>query len=39
MLPRSYGWLEGLINEGEEYEKLPRVIPYVILPIGMAADC
>lgn len=30
-----FGWLEGAINQGEEYEKLPRVIPYVILPIGV----
>ncbi|UWQ16378.1 TRAP transporter small permease [Jannaschia sp. M317] len=29
-----FGWLEPLINQGEEYEKLPRVIPYVILPFG-----
>ncbi|SDZ28666.1 C4-dicarboxylate transporter, DctQ subunit [Jannaschia faecimaris] len=31
-----FGWLEPLINQGEEYEKLPRVIPYIILPIGSA---
>ncbi|MEM9798617.1 MAG: TRAP transporter small permease [Pseudomonadota bacterium] len=31
-----FGWLEPLINQGEEYEKLPRVIPYVILPVGSA---
>lgn len=30
-----FGWLEGAINQGEEYEKLPRVIPYIILPIGV----
>ncbi|MCO4778337.1 MAG: TRAP transporter small permease, partial [Lentibacter algarum] len=29
-------FLEPLMNEGEEYEKLPRFIPYVILPFGMA---
>ena len=28
------GWLEPLINQGEEYEQLPRVIPYLILPFG-----
>ncbi|WP_179380444.1 TRAP transporter small permease [Jannaschia marina] len=31
-----FGWLEPLINQGEEYEKLPRVIPYIILPLGSA---
>ena len=31
-----FGWLEPLINQGEEYEKLPRVIPYFILPVGSA---
>lgn len=31
-----FGWLEPLINQGEEYEKLPRVVPYVILPLGSA---
>ena len=30
----SAGWKARSI-EGEEYEKLPRVIPYVILPIGV----
>lgn len=30
-----FKFLEDLINYGEEYEKLPRVIPYVILPISM----
>jgi C4-dicarboxylate transporter, DctQ subunit len=29
-------WLEGLINYGEAYEKLPKVVPYVMLPISMA---
>lgn len=31
-----FRWLEPLINYDEEYEKLPRVIPYVILPVGCA---
>lgn len=35
-MPEIFRWLEGLINQGEEYEKLPRVIPYVILPVGSA---
>jgi C4-dicarboxylate transporter DctQ subunit len=29
-------WLEGLINYGEAYEKLPKVVPYVVLPVSMA---
>ena len=27
-------FLEPVLNEGEEYEKLPRLVPYVILPVG-----
>jgi len=29
-------FIEPWLNEGEEYEKLPRFIPYAALPIGMA---
>ncbi|OCX67166.1 C4-dicarboxylate ABC transporter substrate-binding protein [Thioclava sp. SK-1] len=31
-----FRWLEGAINMGEAYDKLPRVIPYFILPFGVA---
>lgn len=31
-----FRWLEEAINYGEEYEKLPRVIPYAILPFSAA---
>ena len=31
-----FRWLEDAINYGEDYEKLPRVVPYTILPIGCA---
>ncbi len=31
-----FRWLEDAINYGEEYEKLPRVIPYAILPVASA---
>ena len=31
-----FRWLEPAINYGDEYEKLPRVIPYAILPFGCA---
>ena len=35
-MPEWLRWIEPLINEGEEYEKIPRFIPYFILPFGMA---
>jgi C4-dicarboxylate transporter, DctQ subunit len=28
-------WLEGLINYGDPYEKLPKVVPYLVLPVSM----
>lgn len=28
-------WIEPLMNEGEAYEKIPRFMPYFILPFGM----
>lgn len=31
-----FRWLEGAINYGDEYDKLPRVIPYIVLPFGIA---
>jgi C4-dicarboxylate transporter DctQ subunit len=27
-------WLEDLINYGDAYEKLPKVIPYLVLPVS-----
>ncbi len=35
-MPGILRFLEGWINQGEAYDKLPRVVPYAILPIGMA---
>lgn len=35
-MPYILRFLEGWINEGEAYEKIPRVIPYLALPLGMA---
>ncbi len=35
-MPGFLRFLEDLINYGDEYEKLPRVIPYAILPVGAA---
>ncbi|MFP7673268.1 TRAP transporter small permease [Marivita sp. S0852] len=34
--PEWLRWIEPIMNEGEEYEKLPRFIPYAMLPFGMA---
>lgn len=31
-----FRWLEDAINYGDEYDKLPRVIPYAILPFSCA---
>ena len=33
-IPFLQGWLEQTFNMGEAYEKLPRFIPYFILPFG-----
>ncbi|MDO6585590.1 TRAP transporter small permease [Salipiger sp. 1_MG-2023] len=35
-MPEWLRFIEPMINEGEHYEKLPRFIPYVILPFGAA---
>lgn len=35
-IPFAKEWLEANFNLGEDYEKLPRFVPYVILPVGMA---
>ncbi len=29
-------FLETMFNDGQEYEKIPRLIPYMVLPISMA---
>ena len=31
-----FRWLEEAINYGDTYDKLPRVIPYAVLPFGTA---
>ncbi|MDX1780376.1 MAG: TRAP transporter small permease [Thalassovita sp.] len=33
-MPSWLRWIEPLINEGEAYEKIPRFIPYAMLPFG-----
>lgn len=35
-MPDWLRFIEPWINEGEKYEKIPRFIPYFILPFGMA---
>lgn len=30
-----FQFLEGLINYGDSYEKLPKVVPYLVLPLSM----
>ena len=34
-MPYFLSWMEGVFNEGEEYEKIPRLIPYLVLPLSM----
>lgn len=34
-VPFFLTWIKDVFNEGEAYEKLPRFIPYLALPIGM----
>lgn len=31
-----FRWLEGAINYGDSYDKLPRVVPYFIIPLSAA---
>lgn len=34
-IPFLQGWLENTFNMGEAYEKMPRLVPYFILPFGV----
>ncbi|MFD1341957.1 TRAP transporter small permease [Litorisediminicola beolgyonensis] len=34
--PEWLRWIQPIMNDGQDYEKLPRFIPYVILPVGAA---
>ncbi|GAA6209799.1 TRAP transporter small permease [Cognatishimia sp. WU-CL00825] len=34
--PGFLKWMEDVFNEGESYEKLPRLLPYAVLPISMS---
>ena len=33
-VPFFMTWLEDVFNEGFEYEKLPKVVPYIVLPLS-----
>ncbi|PVA06808.1 TRAP transporter small permease [Thalassorhabdomicrobium marinisediminis] len=35
-MPAVLSWLEPLINMGERYDRLPRVVGYTMLPVGVA---
>ena len=35
-LPEMFQFLSGWLNEGERYENVPRMIPYLALPLGIA---
>ena len=35
-IPEWLRFIEPIMNEGETYGKLPRFIPYFMLPFGMA---
>lgn len=35
-MPEIFAFLGDWFNEGEKYEKIPRFIPYLALPLGMA---
>ncbi len=35
-MPGILAWMAGTFNEGEAYEKIPRFLPYIVLPISMA---
>ncbi len=35
-MPAIFAWLKDVFNDGEAYEKIPRLIPYSVLPFSMA---
>jgi len=35
-VPFFLEWLKDVFNEGEEYEKIPKVVPYLIMPLSMS---
>ncbi len=35
-VPFFMRWLEVVFNEGDAYEKMPKVVPYLVMPLSMA---
>lgn len=35
-MPDWLQWLGGILNDGDQYEKIPRVIPLAVMPLSMA---
>ena len=35
-MPEVLQWMANIFNEGERYEKIPRLLPYSVLPVAMA---
>jgi len=36
VMPDILRFMEGIFNDGDAYEKIPRLIPYAVLPFSMA---
>ncbi len=34
-MPEILRFLEGIFNDGDHYEKIPRLIPYAVMPLSM----
>lgn len=35
-LPQVLLWMQDVFNDGDEYEMIPRLLPYMVLPFAMA---
>ncbi len=35
-VPFFMTWLETVFNDGDPYEKMPKVVPYLVMPLSMA---
>lgn len=35
-VPFFLTWLETVFNDGDPYEKMPKVVPYLVMPLSMA---
>ncbi len=35
-MPEILQWMAAVFNEGERYEKIPRLLPYSVIPVAMA---